>query len=45
MDALFAAVDISTLSTNVSALMISFIGIGLLFVGYRNISKLIRFRL
>ena len=44
MDALFAAVDVSTLATNVSTLMISFIGIGLLFVGFRYVGKTIGFR-
>lgn len=40
MDALFAAVDISTLSTNVSTLMIGFIGVGVLFVGFRYVKRL-----
>jgi hypothetical protein len=39
MTALFTAVDISTLSSNVSTILIGFIGIGLLFVGYRYIRK------
>ena len=39
MDALFTAVDISGLSTNVSTLLIAFIGVSLLFVGYRYIRK------
>ena len=39
MDALFAAVDITTLSTNVSTLMLGFIGVGLLFVGYRYVRR------
>lgn len=36
---LFAAVDVSGISTNVQTLLISFIGIALLFVGYRFIRK------
>ncbi|WP_456385297.1 hypothetical protein [Desulfolithobacter sp.] len=43
MDALFTAVDISSLSTNTSALMISFIGVALLFVGFRYIKRILRF--
>lgn len=39
MDALFTAVDISSLSTNVSALLISFIGINLVFLGYRYVKR------
>lgn len=38
---LFAAVDISAISTNVQTLLIAFIGIALLFVGYRFIRKTI----
>ena len=34
MQALFDAVDVTGISTNVSTLMIAFIGIGLLFLGY-----------
>ena len=44
MDALFTAVDISGLATNVSTLMIAFIGVGLLFVGFRYIGKTIGWR-
>ena len=39
MDALFAAVDVTGVSTNVSTLMIAFIGINLLFLGYRYVRK------
>jgi hypothetical protein len=37
--ALWAAADITPLAGNVSTLLIGFIGIGLLFVGYRYIRK------
>jgi hypothetical protein len=40
MDALFTACDVSTLSTNVSTLLISFVGVGLLFLGYRYIKRI-----
>ena len=39
MAALFTAVDVSGLSSNVSTLLIAFIGVSLLFVGYRYIRK------
>jgi len=39
MAALFTAVDIAGVSTNVSTLLIAFIGIGLLYLGYRYIKK------
>ena len=39
MDALFTAVDVSGVSTNVSTLMIAFIGINLLFLGYYYVKK------
>lgn len=39
MDALFAAVDISTLSTNVQTLMLGFIGVGIFFVARRYIGR------
>jgi len=39
MDAIFAAADITTLSTNVSTLLIAFVGVSLLFVGYRYLRK------
>ena len=44
MDALFGAVDITGLSTNVSTLMIGFIGVGLLFLGRRYVEKAIKVR-
>jgi len=42
MAALFTAVDVSTVSTNVSTLLIAFIGIALLFLGYRYIKRSMR---
>lgn len=39
MDALFTAVDISTLSTNVSTLLVGFIAVNLLFVGYKYVRR------
>ena len=39
MASLFGAVDIGTLSTSVSAVLVSLIGVSLLFVGYRYIKK------
>ena len=39
MDAIFAAADITTLATNVSTLLIGFVGVSLLFVGFRNLRK------
>ena len=39
MQALFDAVDITGLSTNVSTLMIGFIGVGLFFVARRYIGR------
>ena len=42
MDALFAAVDITSLSTNISTLMLGFIGVGILFVARRYIGKTAR---
>ena len=39
MEALFAAVDVTGLATNVSTLMLGFIGVGLLFVGRRYIGR------
>ena len=39
MDALFAAVNLTGLSTNVSTLMVPFVGINLLFLGYRYVRK------
>lgn len=42
MAALFTAVDVSGVSTNVSTLLIAFIGISLLFLGYRYIKRSMR---
>ncbi len=39
MDALFTAANITGLSGNVSTLLIGFIGINLLFLGYRYVKK------
>jgi len=39
MDAIFAAADVSTLSTNTSTLLIAFVGVNLLFVAYRYLRK------
>jgi len=39
MPALFTAADVTGLSTNVSTLLIAFIGISLLFVARRYIAK------
>lgn len=39
MDALFTAVDISSLTTNVSTIIIGFIAVGLLFLGWRYIKR------
>lgn len=40
MDALFTAVDISGVSTNVTTLMTGFVGIGLLFFGRKILRRL-----
>jgi hypothetical protein len=39
MGALFTAVDVSGVSTNVSTLLIAFIGINLLFLGYKYVKR------
>jgi hypothetical protein len=39
MTALFAAADVSTLATNVTSLLVLFIGVGLLFTGMRYLRK------
>jgi len=39
MDALFTAVDITGLSTNVVTILTGFIAIGLIFTGYRFIKR------
>jgi len=41
MDAIFAAADITGLVTNVSTLLIAFVGVCLLFVGYRHLLKVL----
>lgn len=41
MDALFTAVDITGVNTNVTTLMTGFIGVTLLFFGYRIVKKLL----
>jgi len=37
--AVFDAADIGSLSTNVSTILIAFVGVSLLFVGYRYLRK------
>lgn len=39
MNALFTAVDITGLSTNVTTLLTGFISVGLIFLGYRYIKR------
>ena len=39
MDAIFAAADITALAGNVSTLLIGFVGVYLLFLGYRYLMK------
>ena len=39
IDNMFGAVSVSGISTNVSTLLIAFIGINLLFLGYRYVRK------
>lgn len=39
MDALFNAVNLTGLSTNISTLMLGFIGVGVLFVARRYIGR------
>jgi len=39
MDALFAAVDISTLATNVTTVLVGMVAIGLIFLGYRYLRR------
>lgn len=39
MDALFTAADLTGLSTNVSTVLVGFITVSLLFVGYRYLKK------
>lgn len=39
---MFAAVDITTLSTSISTLMISVIAISVLFVGFRYVKKTLK---
>lgn len=40
MQALFDAVDITGTTTNVTTIMVGFIGLSLLFFGYRIVKKL-----
>jgi hypothetical protein len=42
MDTIFAAADISGLAANVSTLLIAFVGVSLLFLGYRSVIKALR---
>lgn len=39
MAALFTACDVSDLATRVTAILVAFIGVGLLFTGFRYIKK------
>jgi len=39
MDALFTAASLTDLTTNISSMLVTFIGIGLLFLGFRYIKK------
>jgi len=39
IDNMFSAVSVAGISTNVSTLLIAFIGINLLFLGYRYVRK------
>ena len=39
MDALFQAVGVTSLNTNVLTILSAFVGIGVLFVGYRYLKK------
>lgn len=42
IDNLFSAVDVAGINTNVATLLIAFIGINLLFLGYRYVRKTMR---
>ena len=42
MDALFTAVDLTTLSTNVSTILVAFVGVNLLFLGYKYVRRSMR---
>lgn len=39
MDQLFAAVDVSGLQTNVTTVLVSFVGLALVFCGYRWVRR------
>ncbi|MDH4317711.1 MAG: hypothetical protein OEV64_04930 [Desulfobulbaceae bacterium] len=39
MDTLFAAVDISNLTTNVTTILVGFVAVGLIFLGYRYLRR------
>lgn len=39
MAALFAAADVAGLSTNVSTMLLAFVGVALLFTGYRYVKR------
>lgn len=39
MDAIFTAANISTLSSNVSTILIAMVGVTLLFVGYKYVRR------
>ena len=42
MDAIFAAADITGIFTNVSTLLIAFIGVALLYIGYSSVMKVLK---
>lgn len=42
MDALFLAANVAGLSTNVSTMLLAFVGVALLFTGYRYVKKGLR---
>lgn len=42
MAALFTAADVAGLSTNVSTMLIAFVGVALLFTGYRYVKRGLR---
>lgn len=41
MDAIFTAVDVADLSTNVTTILVALVGVALCFVGYRYVKKAI----
>lgn len=39
MDPLFAAADVTGLATNVSTMLVAFVGVALLFAGYKFVKR------